>query len=140
MKVSLSVDFYDKIKNFRYYSRSTTVMDAWGKIPSNLLGGNFQWLGNIDECDRIKAVVNNTEMFTGKYCRISLDIGNVPAALKVRSIHNSVKNLKLLRFYMAAGRIVCITTDSGIYSFTPIIAILWLTNSYSKLLANVILH
>jgi len=61
-------------------------MDAWGKIPANLLGGNFKWLGNIDECELIQANNGNeTDIFTGKYCRVRLNLStSIPKAIQVR--------------------------------------------------------
>lgn len=57
-----------------------------GKIPSNLLGGNLKWLGNIDECNKVDAVVNGEHLFTGKYCRAALRSDLLPASLKVMTI------------------------------------------------------
>jgi len=41
----------------------STVIDAWGSIPSGILCGNLYDLGNFDECINIEK-----ENIRGKYC------------------------------------------------------------------------
>lgn len=57
-----------------------------GKLPSNLLGGNFKWMGNIDECEKVEAVVNGTTFFHGKYCYARIRLNMLPDAFKVSEL------------------------------------------------------
>ena len=63
-----------------------TVFDAMGKLPSNILGGNLKWLGNIDECNKVDAVVDGIKLFKGKYCRATLTSSLLDDAPQVRDV------------------------------------------------------
>ncbi|XP_064649525.1 nose resistant to fluoxetine protein 6-like isoform X2 [Lineus longissimus] len=45
------------------------MLDAFGKVPSGLLSGHFQWPGAYEECMN---VTSNTGNFIGKYCSASI--------------------------------------------------------------------
>ncbi|CAH1637993.1 unnamed protein product [Spodoptera littoralis] len=52
-------------------------LDASGKIPSNLLGGNWNDLGDYFQCLRIREVIDETT-YQGKYCSVSVPITSLP--------------------------------------------------------------
>ena len=64
-----------------------------GKLPSNLLGGNFKWMGSIDECEKVKAVVDGVEHFHGKYCKATLRINSLPDIFTVCDIKLPQKHI-----------------------------------------------
>lgn len=47
-------------------------MDAWGKIPSGILEGNYQDFGSFSECFHIE---RNNELYKSKYCMAKVDFG-----------------------------------------------------------------
>lgn len=55
-----------------------------GKVPANLLGGNFKWLGNIDECNKVEAMVDGVQQFYGKYCKATLNLKLLPDVIRVK--------------------------------------------------------
>ena len=48
------------------------MVDAIGKPPSGILGGNLKWLGSFDECVDVRAAINQSGKITypwkGQYC------------------------------------------------------------------------
>ncbi|KAJ8316917.1 hypothetical protein KUTeg_004821 [Tegillarca granosa] len=60
------------------------MLDAMGKIPSDVLEGNLNWYGSFDECVKVQAVVKNNSSrsvaqefpFVGKYCLANIPIGS----------------------------------------------------------------
>ena len=57
------------------------VVDAIGKPPSGILGGNFKWLGSFDECVDVKAAINKSGEITypwkGQYCTAHFGLKHV---------------------------------------------------------------
>jgi hypothetical protein len=49
------------------------VADATGKIPADIMEGNIQNLGSMDECLSTKAD-EHSGTFTGKYCLVKFQI------------------------------------------------------------------
>ncbi|KAL5012239.1 hypothetical protein ScPMuIL_010790 [Solemya velum] len=58
------------------------MIDASGKLPSGLLGGNVNWIGSYDECVNTTVVLtgeqktnrNNTDPYGTQYCQVNLPI------------------------------------------------------------------
>jgi hypothetical protein len=50
----------------------STVYDASTKIPSGLVTGNIQQLGNYDQCLRIEAKNSGVLAFRGQQCRATI--------------------------------------------------------------------
>lgn len=46
------------------------VVDAWGKLPTGILEGNFQDLGSFSECFHIE---RNETTYKTKYCSVEVD-------------------------------------------------------------------
>lgn len=53
------------------------VIDAWGKLPSEIFEGNLYELGGFSECFHIE---NQGELYKTQYCLANLivDIGGIP--------------------------------------------------------------
>jgi len=55
-----------------------TVLDASGKLPPGVLKGNFQWLGNYEECINTKSVQAASDQllqlqgFSAHYCPVTI--------------------------------------------------------------------
>lgn len=68
--------------NFNFF----VVHDASAKIPSGLLSGNINQLGDFDECLNVKAPNNE---FSGKYCLAYVQAhvpDNLPKLGKIRKL------------------------------------------------------
>lgn len=60
------------------------MFDAWGKIPSGLLEGNFNHLGQFDEC---LSVEGEFQEVSGKYCERGLILfGKLSIAVCIPSV------------------------------------------------------
>ena len=44
------------------------VVDAFGKPPSGILGGNLQWIGEFSECRKSESPIKDE--FKGEYCKL----------------------------------------------------------------------
>ena len=59
------------------------VLDAFGKLPSGVVQGDFQWIGSYDECNSIRHSPmshrsgNHSRTIEGKYCMLA--VGTVQA-------------------------------------------------------------
>lgn len=63
------------------------MLDASSKIPSGILAGNLEDLGNFDECLAIKEKVNdNIGVIYGKYCQLS-----IPLQLLTRNLELGIR-------------------------------------------------
>lgn len=64
----------------------SSVFDSWGKPGLEIQDGDAVWLGNFDQCLRIKAVSatadrsTTTDSFSTRYCTINLSF-NVSCSL-----------------------------------------------------------
>lgn len=45
------------------------VVDALGKLPAGVMRGNLNLIGSYDECANIKAKIQNSTAFGGRYCK-----------------------------------------------------------------------
>lgn len=65
------------------------VHDASAKVPSGILSGNINQLGDFDECLNVKAPNNE---FSGKYCLAYIQMTvpeNLPNLYKIRKLLQS---------------------------------------------------
>lgn len=75
------------------------MFDAWGKIPSGILYGNFFDRGNFDECLEIRhdSKAQNIGIIKGQYCIASIDVQDI---LQSRLTHKRelLRNVSLTRY------------------------------------------
>lgn len=63
---------------------SFIVIDATGKPPADIFGGNLIWLGVYEECLSVQAsvAVNNTSYnFGGQYCLMTVPINGLKSVM-----------------------------------------------------------
>jgi hypothetical protein len=63
---------------------SFIVIDATGKPPADIFGGNLIWLGDYEECLSVQAsvAVNNTSYnFGGQYCLMTVPINGLKSVI-----------------------------------------------------------
>ncbi|XP_034933729.1 nose resistant to fluoxetine protein 6-like isoform X2 [Chelonus insularis] len=85
---SMGKYFYDNyvVINYGHYKFSISVLDSSGKIPSGLLRGNINQLGDFDECLGVIAHVkmpDSTLKIQGKYCLVNIDIQSLETNMKI---------------------------------------------------------
>lgn len=70
------------------------VIDAWGKLPSGLLDGNFYDFGTFSECFHIQ---RNMELYPTKYCtgQVIFDLNGISSAKsqQYRAINRMLPNV-----------------------------------------------
>ncbi len=54
-----------------------SVIDASGTIPSGVTRGNFQFLGDFDECMEIKGNLDDDHIIEGQYCSLQVPMSSV---------------------------------------------------------------
>lgn len=50
------------------------MVDAWGKLPSGILEGNFNGLGSYDECKKIDQNTEDVGHVRGQYCLLAIPL------------------------------------------------------------------
>ena len=81
------------------------MLDASGKIPTEVLDFNTVWYGSYDECKRVQAVVNQNNksegehVFNGQYCNALLPLPN-PSPNMVSNAKSLIKKIlqRMLNF------------------------------------------
>ena len=67
------IDTIDKLYNamfkswYTYVANKLLVLDATGKLPDGMIGGNFNALGSYQSCLDIEANPKDSPSFSGKY-------------------------------------------------------------------------
>lgn len=73
------------------------MFDAWGKLPSGILYGNYYSAGNYDQCLNIESDKNdessNNEIIRGQYCLVDFIPDNV-------DLYNDINYVQLTRIIL----------------------------------------
>lgn len=85
-----------------------SVIDAAGKPPADVLGGDINWLGDYEECLAIHSnltfnssvTLNPIPAFHGEYCLVGIPL-NAPAnpVSKCEEIHDLKTNIHIFFIY-----------------------------------------
>lgn len=68
-----------------------TVVDAWGKLPSAFIDGNFYDLGGFTECLNIE--LDDGSLYDSKYCLGEIKFKNLKKSLAPRSYqHHTIRH------------------------------------------------
>lgn len=80
-------EFFESLASFNPWA--IQMFDAWGKLPSGILSGNFFSLGDYDECRKVTSpppppASNSTAgLIRGRYCQLSIPLSVLFSALGV---------------------------------------------------------
>ncbi|KAK0417621.1 hypothetical protein QR680_013115 [Steinernema hermaphroditum] len=62
-------------KAFAYAKNAWVItwLDSIGKMPSGISDGNYHWLGDFEQCERL----SREQLYNGQYCMVDLEIPDV---------------------------------------------------------------
>uniref|UniRef100_A0A8D8CWM4 Nose resistant to fluoxetine protein 6 n=1 Tax=Culex pipiens TaxID=7175 RepID=A0A8D8CWM4_CULPI len=73
-------EFFEGLVSLKEYW-AIQMFDAWGKIPSGILSGNFYSLGDYDQCRKAVSPPTNAGLIRGRYCQVSIPLSFLFSAL-----------------------------------------------------------